>query len=118
MNRHLVVPDDLDSNAYYKIDSIAKNKKYRNKWVKVTGMKWIQRSQKISWKCQLISTGKDIHTLYLDGTTRREKSVEQTKKWITHRRERQGLVLRPKDRDRIVVQLENVIHSLESGHVE
>ena len=33
LNRNLVLPSDLTPNSYYRVDALAKNKKYRNRWV-------------------------------------------------------------------------------------
>jgi hypothetical protein len=76
-NRHLVLPDDLDPEAYYKIDIQAKNKTYRNKWVKVLGHKWVGQSKKLAWYCRQVDNGTKIYSLYINGLSRFIKEEDE-----------------------------------------
>ena len=69
MNRHLIYPEEAKKNYFYKVDVCAKTRKYHGEWVELIGWKWITKTSRLTWYCRLCSSGKYMHTYFIDATT-------------------------------------------------
>lgn len=70
LNRHLILPEEINDNYYYRVDSAAKISAMQGELVSIIGIKWIQASSKLTFQCKSVASGKIFYTTYIDGTSR------------------------------------------------
>lgn len=119
LNRHVIVPDDMDSdNYYYRIDDFAKNNEYKGLLVEVIGQKWIGSSKKIGWLCETVGSGKKFFTLYLDATSRISKSDPVVQAWLRVKKYRAQKCFREDDIAALINTMQRTINQLEANHID
>ncbi len=74
LNRHVIFPNEIDTDYYYRVDDNAKNQEHKGLLVEVIGSKWIGSSKKIAWLCRTVGSGQEFYTLYIDATSRIRKN--------------------------------------------
>jgi hypothetical protein len=112
-NRHLVVPQDVDYDSYYKIDSRAKNKADRETWVKILSPKWATNYHRYVWKCQELVSNKILFTTYIDGTSQMSSEDPLVQEWFRNKYTRPSLCLTIPQQQILIKKLKQMIQLFE-----
>lgn len=112
-NRHLVVPQDVDYESYYKIDSRAKNKADQGTWVKILSPKWATNYHRYVWKCQELVSNKILFATYIDGTSQMSSDDPRVQAWFRAKYTQPTLCLTIPQQQVLITKLKQMIQLFE-----
>lgn len=118
LNRHIVLPQEVSDNFYYRVDDLAKNAEYQGLLVEVVGSKWIGSSKKIAWKCRTVGSGQDFYTLYLDATSRIQKDDPNVIRALRAKKKVSQRCFREDTIARLIEKLESTATEMRNAQAE
>jgi hypothetical protein len=118
LNRHVVLPNEASNDYYYRVDDSAKNEEYQGLLVEVIGAKWIGSSKKIAWKCKTVGSGQEFYTLFLDATSRIQKSNQDVQRALRAKKKTAQRCFREDTVSTMIEQLESAAREMRNSRAE